>query len=458
MKKKITLLLFASILLLANNSTAQCDAPTNLQSSYSNNVATFNWDPVLGATDYVFEIDWAGGDWSFGEIAVTSIPYTITGLMQGGNFQWRVKANCINGTSVYTTAFFSTPCLQPFNLSTTNITSVSAVLNWQQASTVNNANTGFSVSYRLANTTNAWIQLTNIYNNPTATFFNLTGLAANTAYEWRVRRVCSAFNSDYITSQFVTQPAYCISNGSNSSLWINYFKLGTINRTSVAEPGGYATIPLSTDLVIGSNNNAGQIRTGFSGNSSNSRFMVWIDFNRNGSFSDAGERLILSNGAASISGTTIKNFTINIPATATVGSTRMRVFMIKNSGNITNPCLTGYLGETEDYTVNLITSGNFASTNSTLSKNQNESIQENKLKAISATPNPSVGLFNIMVPSGFDADRYEVVNTNGNTIQKSIVNTKGNFPINLSTQAKGMYLLVVFNKKGNKQTTKLIVQ
>lgn len=115
----------------------------------------------------------------------------------------------------------------------------------------------------------------------------------------------------------------------------------------------------STELLIGSVNNAGQISAGFPGTIRNQRYSVYIDFNRNGSFADAGERLINS---GTLNNAGIKNFTINIPATATAGPTRMRVIMRRSSGTIT-PCITGYLGETEDYNVTLLTSGNRAVSN-----------------------------------------------------------------------------------------------
>jgi hypothetical protein len=457
MRNVLTLLLFAASMFAVNKGYAQCDAPANLQSGYNTNVTSFTWDPVTGATDYLFEIDWAGGSWGLGEENVATSFFDITGLMQGGNFQWRVKANCTNGTSDYTSALFSTPCVAPQNLSTSNITTTSAVLNWEHVPGINNNNTGFSVSYRLANTNDAWIQLTNYYNNPTAVYLNLSGLAANTAYEWRVRRVCSSSNSDYLTAQFVTQPlpppTYCVSNGNTNSNWIKYFKLGTINRTSGAEPGGYANLPLSTNLVIGSTNNAGQIQAGFSGNSSNSRFMIWIDFNRDGVFSNT-ERVILTTTAASISGTNIKNFAINIPATATAGPTRMRVFHIKNAGNVSNSCLTGYLGETEDYTVNLVTSVLRISE----SKSEIDGFEKTSLIAFSAAPNPSTGLFKVVVPNNFEATSYEVFNINGTAVEKNIINEKGGFEIDLSNHGKGVYLLVVLDEKGNKQSTKLLLQ
>ncbi len=452
--KKITLLLFTTILFVALKSNAQCDAPTGLTVSYANNVTTFSWNPVSTATEYFFDIDWAGGTWGLGEDVAPANTYSITGLMQGGNFQWRVRTNCNGIYSSYTTAFYSSACLSPFNLSTTNITANSGILNWEQSTTVNNNNTGFSVSYRLANTNNSWIQLTNIYNNPTATFFNLTGLTANTTYEWRVRRACSFSNSDYVYSQFTTAPppiVYCISSGINLTNcggglvanWINYFKLGTINRTSVSEPGGYANIPMSTDLVIGSTNNAGQISVGFSGSVTNSRFMVWIDFNRNGSFLDAGERLLVNTAAASITGTTVKNFSINIPSNVTAGITRMRIFSIKNAGNVTNPCLTGYLGETEDYTVNLVASSLRAANNS-----NDISIVTKQEVENTVFPNPSNGIYNISISKIADAVSYDVLNASGTVVQKNKITNAKIFKIDISNMPSGLYLLRINNLMG----------
>jgi len=174
MRKTITFLLFAAAMFVANKSNAQCDTPINLQSSYNSNVSSFTWDPVIGATEYLVELDWAGGSWGLWEESVTTNAIDVTGLMQGGEYQWRVRAICPNGISDYNWALFNTPCVQPQNLTTTNITTNSAVLNWEHVPGINNMNTGFSVSYRLANTNNAWIQLTDINNNPTALFLNLS--------------------------------------------------------------------------------------------------------------------------------------------------------------------------------------------------------------------------------------------------------------------------------------------
>lgn len=439
--------MFSLVMMASFKATAQCNAPVNLAASYSNNVSSFTWDAVPGAVSYNFELDWAGGQWGFGSVPVTTNSYSLTGLMQGGNFQWRVTADCGTLSAPSATAFYTTPCVAPFNLSTTNITTNSATLNWQQG-VDNTNNTGFSVSYRLANTNNAWIQLTNIYNNPTATFFNLTGLNPGTAYEWRVKRVCSALNSPYVSSTFVTLS--CIPNGVNANEWIDLFALGSINRTSGAEPGGYANTQISTNLIIGSTGNAGQISAGFSGNVLNQRFSLYIDFNRNGSFADAGERLVNS---STINNAGIKNFSINIPTTATAGPTRMRVVMRRNPGSITS-CITGYNGEAEDYNVNLVTS-----TNQLISNSEIKPALFTKAIAVpgglTVSPNPSGGIFNITLPKASELLSYEIVNTNGVVLQKNNKITTEVIKINIASQPAGLYILRLTYKNGQQQLQKL---
>lgn len=448
-----------SAALVSLKANAQCATPTNLASSYSNNVSSFTWDAVPSATEYYFEIDWAGGGWSFGSMPVTNNHFELTGLMQGGNFQWRVTANCGTLSAPSATVLFNTPCMLPVNLTTTNITTNAAKLNWQ-VTPENPNNTGFSVSYRRANVNAGWTQLTNIYNNPTAQFFNLSGLSAGTAYEWRVRRVCSFSCSDYVYSSFVTLS--CISNGVNTREWIDLFALGSINRTSGAEPGGYANVEASTDLVIGSNNNAGQISAGYSGNFSNQKYSVYIDFNKNGSFADAGERLINS---VTINNAGIKTFSINIPSNISAGQTRMRVIM-QRSSSISSPCITGYNGETEDYNVNLINANR-----SLISEQKNPPAvmnTKNPFLALMKTepalpddgihvgPNPSTGNFNVSFDGEFTPVRYKVVNINGVYVQQGKMVFNKQYQIDITELPAGIYMLQLTDQNNLTKSAKLI--
>jgi subtilisin-like proprotein convertase family protein len=80
---------------------------------------------------------------------------------------------------------------------------------------------------------------------------------------------------------------------------------------------------------------------------------VWCDWNRNNSFADEGEEFVIGNTAAA-PGT--YNFTtpIAVPATASAGSTRMRVMVkqqIDPSGDPCNSSNTAWDGEAEDYTL-----------------------------------------------------------------------------------------------------------
>jgi len=79
---------------------------------------------------------------------------------------------------------------------------------------------------------------------------------------------------------------------------------------------------------------------------------VWIDFNRNGDFSDPGEQVYVENALTQSPRTIAGNFTI--PITASPGLTGMRIIVSETySGASLQPCMTYTYGETEDYLVNI---------------------------------------------------------------------------------------------------------
>ena len=80
---------------------------------------------------------------------------------------------------------------------------------------------------------------------------------------------------------------------------------------------------------------------------------VFIDYNRDGDFGDAGERVYSS--AASVSGPHIESGSITIPTTASIGLTKMRVVNIEGGTIADLPTGTYDWGETEDYAINIQT-------------------------------------------------------------------------------------------------------
>jgi hypothetical protein len=89
-------------------------------------------------------------------------------------------------------------CGNPAGLSTTSITNNSAGISWNA---VANA-TSYAVDFKL-NSATTWTQLT---ASQEATSASLTGLAASSAYNWRVRATCPAGTGNNVQANFTTLP------------------------------------------------------------------------------------------------------------------------------------------------------------------------------------------------------------------------------------------------------------
>ena len=235
------------------------------------------------------------------------------------------------------------PCDVPTGLTSSNITTNSAVVSWNNVSNAVN----YTLQYK-ASSSSSW-------SNATST--TLSGLNSSTTYNWRVRTNCSSNNSDYSATQSFTtleevvipEPtSYCASAGSNSSYeWIANVTVGSINN-STGNNGGYQDFTsISTDLEKGSSNSI-SLSPGFQSSAYNEYWKVWIDFNQDGDFNDAGE---LAFDAGSMSQSTVTGSLV-VPSGALTGETRMRVSMKYNAAQ--TACETFQYGEVEDYTVNVI--------------------------------------------------------------------------------------------------------
>jgi gingipain R len=148
--------------------------------------------------------------------------------------------------------------------------------------------------------------------------------------------------TNYIT--VTDTPSYCASTGENWSYeWISGVVVGNLNNTSGA--AGYTDFTAYTaNLTAGGNVNV-QLTPAFASTTYSEYWKIWIDYNRDGDFDDAGEEVFSSNGTASVSG----SFTV--PSSADGVTTRMRVTMKYNAAPTS--CETFSYGEVEDYTVSI---------------------------------------------------------------------------------------------------------
>jgi hypothetical protein len=130
--------------------------------------------------------------------------------------------------------------------------------------------------------------------------------------------------------------------------------VGTIG-TATGTAGSYSNFTAFGPYTM----NAGQtynfsissLTTGFAYNNS---MAIFIDYNRNGSFADAGEMAYAPTATAPGAYTVTGSFLI--PATAFNGQTRMRVVCLETL--ITSAASTSSWGEYEDYMLNIVSSNN----------------------------------------------------------------------------------------------------
>ncbi|MES2544842.1 MAG: GEVED domain-containing protein [Bacteroidota bacterium] len=195
------------------------------------------------------------------------------------------------------------------------------------------------------------------------TTFNITGLSSNTLYYIYVfsyNSLCSGgpayYNPTPITGSTTTLPPnYCTSTGSTVGDGIRRVIFNTIDNT----PAGTAvnvtytnyTAVTTTVMKSSSYNLSVYINTG--GGFTNYQ-RVYIDWNIDGDFLDAGETFSLGSVTNSTNGLSGGAATsITVPAGASTGPVRMRI-QSKYNDTTVNSCQTGFDGETEDYTLNVI--------------------------------------------------------------------------------------------------------
>lgn len=142
---------------------------------------------------------------------------------------------------------------------------------------------------------------------------------------------------------------YCSSSGRNAQFeWIANVTVGDFSNTSGS--AGFSDFTSQTIELFPNNSYNISLSPDFSGTIYREWWKIWIDYNNDGDFSDAGELVFNSGGLSSNTVTGI----INIPSTAS-GATRMRVSM-KWDGEQSSACEVFGYGEVEDYTVSFFTS------------------------------------------------------------------------------------------------------
>ncbi|UII35012.1 GEVED domain-containing protein [Fulvivirga ulvae] len=191
-------------------------------------------------------------------------------------------------------------------------------------------------SYSVVNTTGANV---NSYED--------TGLAASTSYSYRVRAKNGAGYSAYSNTSSATTPGqtvpeYCVASAGNpSGQYIKSVSAGSISNNSSYDAGGYTDYTTLSTSVGTSLTLTVTPHTKWAG----TRVKGWVDWNRDGDFTDSGEEVY------SVSGTGNYERTISVPSGVSAGSVVLRVRTAY--GQAPTPCGAIHFSETEDYTLNV---------------------------------------------------------------------------------------------------------
>ena len=413
---------------------ATCTVPTALTATPATTSATLNWAST-GAASYQIQYKLATAT-SWTSTTATTNSKTISGLIACTNYQFRVKSVCSNTlSSSYSTTFaFQTTgctatCTVPTALTATPATT-SVTLNW--------ASTG-AASYQIQirpTGSATWTTTTATTNSKT-----ISTLTACTNYEYKVQSVCSNTLSSAYSTAFAFQttgcgfagaPApnnYCSSYSLNATQeWIQSFSLGTLNNNSGNNNGFGNFIDQSTNLTIGLGATV-SFAAGYTGTPATEYWKVLIDYNRNGSFADAGETVV----STTTNNSNVFSQSIVVPSSALQGYARMRVQLKRGASATECDIYSG--GEVEDYLVNLVAASG---------KNTNSFVTNAILY-----PNPGNNELNVgtYLPQN-TSNNISLVDVFGKTIRSIDVapNNTGSYTTNFNDLANlpnGMYFVVI---------------
>ena len=335
----------------------------------------------------------------------------------------------------------------PDSLSESNITSTSATLNWGDMGV-----SSYDVRYRINGSSDTWSEI-----NVTPNTLAISGLAANTTYEYQISSVCNT-NSEF--SNLVTfstlAASYCnTAIGDTSDRGItNVLLIGetTINNSdSDNTNSGYEDFTaMSADVEKGKQYSLSV--TASSGTNGNDPLYtrVFIDFNGDSDFDDLGESIDLGTIVkATESLTTLSPKVITIPTTPEnthTGLIRMRISSKKGGYPTSCEDFSDSKGEVEDYTLNMI--------------DASLGIQDELLSKFEVYPNPvKEGQLYIGLPQDIIDFKVTVSSLLGKKIYTEDVklfNSKKH-SINLNKLASGVYLLTISTELG-RASKKIIVE
>lgn len=340
---------FNSVQLLMDTCAA-CPAPYNLAASSATiGSATLTWNALPGTYTARYRLQ---GVTPWTEVpGLTNDSVDLSGLGTCDVYEFQVAADCDSAASDFGPVLTWTSegcCTAPMNITATANDSISATVSWNPVL----ASSAYDLRYRTIGA-EEWIDMNGLTGNAAT----LSGLPSCSDLEVQMRSACNGVLAPWSASIALHVPgcgqcveaSFCTSGGEATYEWIAHVQLAGINRISGSD-GGYASPDVtaqSSELVIGATLPI-LLNMGYAGPAYREFYTVYLDLDRDGQF--AVDEAVFT--ADSVLGTPVDGM-LTVPASATEGSTRMRVAM-KYGDQVPDGCTVYSFGETEDYCVNLV--------------------------------------------------------------------------------------------------------
>ncbi len=340
---------FNTLTLLQSQGCADCAAPFNVDVTVSTDTIIFSWPTVDSTlTNFRYRVE---GETDWIEVMDLDSSFILSGVPLCTPYEYQLQNICdtLVGDWGLINVVTSTGCCEnPEAFVVSSIEENEVTCTWAEAP--------FALSYNFRyreEGTMDWIEL-----NVEGTSFTVGDLMNCTGYEFQIQTVCETESRPY--SESITafigncdNPCidlpYCDISGYNvTEEYISYVQINTLESITEDEGYGDFTAGPTTDLMIGGSY-VMTLDMVYVGQTYPESFAVWVDLNQNGTLEDE-EKLLESDG-----NTELYADVVEIPATALLGNTRMRVAMRYQEQP---PACTdenfGAFGETEDYCINMV--------------------------------------------------------------------------------------------------------
>ncbi|MCG8574081.1 MAG: S8 family peptidase [Flavobacteriales bacterium] len=396
-----------------------CIAPYNLHhTELTDELVTIEWDGFTD--DYIVYITFGSGPLI--PVPITGNSITIDTLKPCTNYSIMVKSDCGDGELSefsYSYSFTSDGCCNNPPLSAFDIYDNGMSISWPPVLYA----TQYDFRYREFGTED-WTTLTDV-SSPV----NLDEMNFCTKYEFQIYTLCADSTHGFSESSFFrtkgcgacTEADYCPISGASFNLeWINAIALNGYTNFTGVDGGWLVSNEIITALTPGESY-IFTITPGYAGFNFTERFSSWIDFNHNGIF-DPEEKII-----DDMSSNEPLNANIFIPATATIGVTKLRIGMSALSSP--EACQSeNFFGEYEDYCVYL---------------GPQVGLEEIGQEDWSVYPNPAENT--LYVQSNDPILSAAIISPEGKIIQQHNGNIK---TFDLSEMATGIYLIQIQTENG----------